>query len=267
MFVAQRPESRGKRLTPDASTRGSCRSTRTSIANSLAIDELFDLRYASASRRTVTMLSTTGTATELAARMNKFIDGLQRRGTSAQGRPRRGLAGSRSSGAATSSRTRCAATLLDFDDAKIVHALYRPFTKRWLYLRPHHERRVYQWPKISGPRDRDLGHRLARARASVSLMTDTIADLHLCAAIDAHQCFPLSHLKDSAVAQFRAALLRRLHHQRRRLPLHLRAAAPSGATASATRPTSSANCRGFRSLPISGPSPAPERNWRAARRV
>jgi predicted helicase len=34
-------------------------------------------------------------------------------------------------------------------------------------------------------------------------MTDTIADLHLCAAVDAHQCFPLAHLKDSAVDQFR----------------------------------------------------------------
>jgi len=35
-------------------------------------------------------------------------------------------------------------------------------------------------------------------------MADEIADLHLCATIDAHQCFPLSHLKDSAVEQFRA---------------------------------------------------------------
>jgi predicted helicase len=30
-----------------------------------------------------------------------------------------------------------------------------------------------------------------------------IAEKHLCATIDAHQCFPLSHLKDAAVAQFR----------------------------------------------------------------
>jgi predicted helicase len=36
-----------------------------------------------------------------------------------------------------------------------------------------------------------------------ALSTNAVADTHLCAACDAHQCFPLSHLKDSAVAQFR----------------------------------------------------------------
>jgi predicted helicase len=34
-------------------------------------------------------------------------------------------------------------------------------------------------------------------------MTDSVTDLHVCAPVDAHQCFPLSDLKDSLVGQFR----------------------------------------------------------------
>ncbi len=89
-----------------------------------------------------------------------------------------------------------------FEGAKIRSALYRPFTKRWLFFDRIAIERVLQWPKISGRTIvvSDIGY---RAPTMSSLMTDSVADLHLCAAIDAHQCFPLSHLKDSAVAQFR----------------------------------------------------------------
>src|ERR1035437_5807812 len=93
-------------------------------------------------------------------------------------------------------------TPISFEDGKIVRCLYRPFTRRFLFFDRTLNERTYSWPKISGRSIviSDIGY---RAPMVSSLMTDSVADLHLCAAIDAHQCFPLSHLKDSAVAQFR----------------------------------------------------------------
>jgi predicted helicase len=92
--------------------------------------------------------------------------------------------------------------LAEFDDKKIVSALYRPFSKRWLFFDRILNEEVYQWPKIDGRTIvvSDIGY---RAPVVSALVTDTVANLHLCATIDAHQCFPLSHLKDSAVEQFR----------------------------------------------------------------
>ncbi len=91
--------------------------------------------------------------------------------------------------------------LAEFAHSKIRASHYRPFTKKWLYFDRVMNEEVYQWPKISGPVivTSDLAW---RAPAFSALMTDGIADLHLCAAIDAHQCFPLSHLTDSALTQF-----------------------------------------------------------------
>jgi predicted helicase len=62
--------------------------------------------------------------------------------------------------------------------------------------------RIYQWPKISGLTiaTSDIGW---RAPGFNVLITSAIAEKHLCATIDAHQCFPLSHLTPAAVAQFR----------------------------------------------------------------
>jgi len=91
---------------------------------------------------------------------------------------------------------------LTFDDAKIVRALYRPFSQRWIYFDRLINERVYQWPNITG-RSIVISDIAWRAPGFSALMTDRIADLHLCATVDAHQCFPLSHLKDAAVAQFR----------------------------------------------------------------
>jgi predicted helicase len=90
----------------------------------------------------------------------------------------------------------------EFEKAKIRPALYRPYAKRWVFLDAVLNQRTGQWPHISGRTIviSDIGYRAPTVSA---LMTDSIADLHLCAAIDAHQCFPLSHLKDSVVAQFR----------------------------------------------------------------
>ncbi|MGO9255107.1 MAG: type ISP restriction/modification enzyme [Bryobacteraceae bacterium] len=92
--------------------------------------------------------------------------------------------------------------LAEFDEKKIVTSLYRPFSKRWLFFDSILNEEVYQWPKISGRTivTSDIGW---RAPAFNTLLTDVIAEKHLCATIDAHQCFPLSHLKDTAVAQFR----------------------------------------------------------------
>jgi predicted helicase len=95
------------------------------------------------------------------------------------------------------------ANLAEFAADKLVVSLYRPFAKKWLFFDRILNERVCQWPNIGVGRAivvSDIGW---RAQVYSSLMTGTIADLHTCAAIDAHQCFPLSHLKDSAVAQFR----------------------------------------------------------------
>jgi predicted helicase len=73
---------------------------------------------------------------------------------------------------------------------------------RWLFFDRILNEEVYQWPNVSG-RVIVMSDIAWRAPIFSALMTDMIADLHLCATIDAHQCFPLSHLKDSAVAQFR----------------------------------------------------------------
>ena len=92
--------------------------------------------------------------------------------------------------------------LAEFDAAKCRPALYRPFSRKWLFFDRILNEEIYQWSKISGHVMvvSDVG---CRAPVHSALMTNMIADLHTCAAIDAHQCFPLSHLKDSAVTQFR----------------------------------------------------------------
>ena len=86
--------------------------------------------------------------------------------------------------------------LANYSKDSIVPALYRPFTFQWLYFDRALNERVYQWPSVRGLAlvVSDLAW---RAPAFSALATDRIADLHLCASIDAHQCFPLSHLKDS----------------------------------------------------------------------
>jgi predicted helicase len=92
--------------------------------------------------------------------------------------------------------------LVAFGDESIRLALYRPFMKRWLYFDRVLNEEIYQWQNISGPVivTSDIGW---RAPSFNVLMSDIIADKHLCASIDAHQCFPLSHLKEAALTQFR----------------------------------------------------------------
>jgi predicted helicase len=91
--------------------------------------------------------------------------------------------------------------LAEYDPAKIRVSLYRPYTKKFLFFDRILNEEIYQWSKVSGPTivTSDIAW---RAPVFSSLMTGGLADLHLRASVDAHQCFPLSHLKPEALAQF-----------------------------------------------------------------
>jgi predicted helicase len=91
--------------------------------------------------------------------------------------------------------------LAAFEDAKIRPALYRPFTKRWLFFDRIAIDRVLQWPGLSGKAI--AVSESTSQKPFMTLMTDVVPDLHVVGAGASCQCFPLSHLKDSAVAQLR----------------------------------------------------------------
>jgi predicted helicase len=92
--------------------------------------------------------------------------------------------------------------LASFDRAKTVQSLYRPFAKQWLFFDRILNERVYQWPKIAATRSICLTD-IGSEKPFMTLACDSIANLHLVGAGCGTKCFPLSHLKDSAVAQFR----------------------------------------------------------------
>ncbi len=87
--------------------------------------------------------------------------------------------------------------ILKFDEGKIVPSLYRPYSRRYLYFDRLINERVYQWPKISG---RVIWTKVGAAWPFFALMSDLICDV---LPQSGSQCFPLSHLKESTVAQFR----------------------------------------------------------------
>jgi predicted helicase len=89
--------------------------------------------------------------------------------------------------------------LLVLEEAKIRSALYRPFSKRWLFFDRIAIERVLQWPHISGLVIAVPGP--GNRKPFGTLIGDTILPLDL--AFEKIQCFPLSHLKESAVVQFR----------------------------------------------------------------
>jgi len=92
-------------------------------------------------------------------------------------------------------------SLAKFEQDKVIISLYRPFAKRWLFFDRILNERVYQWPKISG---RSIAvTEFTSEKPFMVLMTDEIADKHLVGAGASCQCFPVSHLKDTALAQFR----------------------------------------------------------------
>jgi predicted helicase len=89
--------------------------------------------------------------------------------------------------------------LAEFEQTRIVRSLYRPFTKRWLYLDRVLNEEVYQWSSISGWVIAMPG--LGNRKPFGALASDTALPLDL--AFEKAQCFPLSHLKASALTQFR----------------------------------------------------------------
>lgn len=107
----------------------------------------------------------------------------------------------------------------EFAEDKVRIALYRPFTKRSLFLDRVLNEEVYQLPQIFATSEcrnlvlvtSDIAY---RAPTSSALVTDVILDLHLCAAVDGHQCFPFytyspdgsdrrENITDEALDQFR----------------------------------------------------------------
>ncbi len=143
----------------------------------------------------------TGTAEELAERMKTFIGAYNTEAYRHKVNPDADWP-SHLKWSETLKAAALRGATIKFDEANIVRSLYRPFAKKWLYFDRLVNERVYQWPAISG-RVLVISDVAWRAPATSALISDCIADLHLCAPVDAHQCFPLSHLKDSAVAQFR----------------------------------------------------------------
>jgi predicted helicase len=110
----------------------------------------------------------------------------------------------------------------EFDDQYIRTALYRPFTKEHLYFDRLFLNSIYLqhhiFPTPATEQENrvivmsDIGY---RATTFSALITNAIPDLHLCAAVDAHQCFPFyvydedgsnrrENITDWALAQFQA---------------------------------------------------------------
>jgi predicted helicase len=87
------------------------------------------------------------------------------------------------------------------DAAKLRPALYRPYTKRLVFFDTVLNQRTGHWARIDGITIcvTDIGS----DKPFMVLFADVIADLHLVGAGASTQCFPFSHLKDAAVAQFR----------------------------------------------------------------
>ena len=137
----------------------------------------------------------------------------------------------------------------------IQNALYRPFTKRWLFFDRIMNEEVYQWPNISG---RVIWVKVGPDWPFFALMSDLICDL---LPQGGSQCFPLSHLSDSAVARFRQHCSDE-SITKEDVFITCTRCGITRSTANATLPISSASCRGFPSLPISRPSPRRAGNWR-----
>ncbi len=84
-----------------------------------------------------------------------------------------------------------------FDEKKVRVALYRPFCKQHLFFDRILNEEVYVFPRFFPTPETERENRVIvvsdigyRAFSFAVLMTDCIADLHLCASSDAHQCFP-----------------------------------------------------------------------------
>jgi predicted helicase len=109
----------------------------------------------------------------------------------------------------------------EFDDAKVRQCLYRPFVREWLFFDRILNEEIYVMPRIFPQAQTERENRIIvtsdlgyRADRFTGLIAEGIVDLHLCAAIDAHQCFPFyiydedgsnrrENITDWALGQFR----------------------------------------------------------------
>ncbi len=85
-----------------------------------------------------------------------------------------------------------------FTDDKVRTALYRPFCQRSLFFDRILNEEVYVFPRIFPTPATERDNRIIissdlayRAPGYSALISNRIADLHLCASVDAHQCFPV----------------------------------------------------------------------------
>lgn len=87
--------------------------------------------------------------------------------------------------------------LAEFDQGKIRAALYRPFTKRFLFFDRILNEEIYQWPKITGI--------VIWVKTGAEWPFFALASEIICDKLPqgGSQCFPIAQLEDSAVAQFR----------------------------------------------------------------
>ncbi len=83
-------------------------------------------------------------------------------------------------------------TRVEFDDARIVPGLYRPFTKQWLYFDRKLNERVYQMPRIFPHTQAENRVIMVKQRwpgnGHLALMADAIPELQIDGGA---QCFPL----------------------------------------------------------------------------
>jgi predicted helicase len=109
-----------------------------------------------------------------------------------------------------------------FNESKIRTSLYRPFCKKYLFFDRILNQDIHVFPRIFPDAEAEIHNRLIcvsdigfRAFGFCCLITNCIADLHLCAASDAHQCFPFyvydedgtnrrENITDWALGRFRA---------------------------------------------------------------
>ena len=72
---------------------------------------------------------------------------------------------------------------------------------RWVFFDGILNQRVFQWPKIEG--SLICVTDILSEKPFMALLCADLCDLHLVGAGAGTKCFPLSHLKDSALARFR----------------------------------------------------------------
>ncbi|HEV2493648.1 MAG TPA: type ISP restriction/modification enzyme [Terriglobia bacterium] len=88
-------------------------------------------------------------------------------------------------------------TCARFDESRVRAALYRPFTKRSVYVDPVLTHRRGLFPEVFPSAASEAENRVMtvtdiayRAPTVSVLVSNCVADLHLCAGVDSHQCFP-----------------------------------------------------------------------------